>query len=149
MFWWEIKRLLVSWGVVLFSGFHVFVFVPYPYVPGTWQLCPEKSFAFLIQFAKCKRDVVGATGCEVFPWLLAISVERIPEGVSCFAFPVENRLRQWAQRVLFQPHWVEGFSSQNWEMPPLTSLADKNPKYQIYCGLVRLWGHNLIHHSKV
>ena len=35
----------------LFSEFHVFVFVPYTYVPRTWQLCPEKSSVFLIPYS--------------------------------------------------------------------------------------------------
>lgn len=49
----ENSKGFLSAGRLCFSlGFMCLCLYLYPYVPRTWQLCPEKSFAFLIQFAK-------------------------------------------------------------------------------------------------
>lgn len=102
MFWWEFRCSLVGWDVVLFSEFHVFVF------QDTWQLCPEKSSAFLIQFAKIVNVMELMSQAMKSSRFLTMSVERLPEGLSCFVFTVDNCLCQWARGILIKPHWRWG-----------------------------------------
>lgn len=126
----------------------MFVFVPSPYVSGTWQLCPEKWFALLIQFAK----VVNVM--ELVPQAMAPSPryqlsrwKEPQEGslvlhfwqiMDCAGEPREFCLNPIEAGVGFLPK-LGGAAS---------FLADKNPKDQIWCSLVRSWVHNLIHHSE-
>lgn len=39
---------------------------------------------------------------------LTMSVERLPEGLSCFVFMVDNCLCQWAKGILIKPYWRWG-----------------------------------------
>lgn len=119
MFWWEFRCSLVGWDVVLFSEFHVFVF------QDTWQLCPEKSSAFLIQFAKIVNVMELMSQAMMSSRFLTMSVERLPEGLSCFVFTVDNCLCQWARGIWSNPIDIGVFSFPNWEMPPLISSWQK------------------------
>ena len=76
--------------------------------PRTWQLCPEKSSAFLIQFAKIVNVMELMSQAMMSSRFLTMSVERLPEGLSCFVFMVDNCLCQWAKGILIKPYWRWG-----------------------------------------
>lgn len=92
--------------------------------PRTWQLCPE---VICIPYSICKNskhDGVDVTGYDVLPCFLTMSVERLPEGLSCFC--IYGRLstpvgqRNFDQTPLTD---VGDFSFPNWEMPSYLQLT--------------------------